>query len=107
MKKTLTAIALFTALAAGTANATPMFEQNPLGIRNSEGFQNFLYYFGSNCCASTMADRGGRPCGPRAMAPAPVACDTCPAIAMAIPMEERCFTCNPCGDGWGWLPWNW
>ena len=112
MKKTLTAIALLTALAAGTSGANARggydFEANPMHIGHNEGLQNFYYYFGSNCCGSTIADRGGRPCGPIA-APAPT-CNTCPPINACVEMEQRCSPCpapcDPCG-GSGWLPWNW
>lgn len=114
MKKTLTAIALFTALAGVTsgANARGVFEGNPMHVGRSEGLQNYYYYFGSNCCGSTVADRGGRPCAAPACAPAAPTCDTCPPINIVVPMEERCAPCpqpcDPCGGGMGGiLPWNW
>lgn len=109
MKKTLTAIALFTALAAETSGAQAVFETNPMHIGRNEGLQTYYYYFGSNCCGSTIADRGGRPCGPTCAPAAP--CETCAPISINIPMEERCVPCpqpcDPCGSGWGILPWNW
>ena len=99
MKKTLTAIALFTALTAGISGA-----KANLHVGHNEGLQNYYYYFGSNCCGSTVADRGGRPCAAPACAPT---CDTCPPISVRVEMEERCAPCatpcNPCdGSFWNW-----
>ena len=106
MKKTLTAIALFTALAATISGAEAgVYETGPMHIGRSEGLQNYYYYFGSNCCGSTIAGRGGRPC-PTA-APAAPTCDVCPPITVPVCMEERCAPCcDPCSS-WSWLPWNW
>jgi hypothetical protein len=96
MKKTLTALALFTALTAGVTAANAQ----PLHIGHNAGLQNYYYYFGSNCCGSTMVDRGGRPCGPVAAPCAP----TCAPIAVVVPMEQKCVDCpkpcDPCDSGW-------
>lgn len=94
MKKTLTAIALFTALAAGSSVASA----NPhMGHR--EGLQNYYYYFGAPCCDRPC----GAPCGVASPCAAPCnPCAPCAPVAAPIEMASICKTtccdpCNPCG----------
>ena len=98
MKKTLTAIALFAGLAAVAPSANAA-----LHVGHNEGLQNYYYYFGSNCCGSTISDRGGRPCGPVA-APCAAPCETCAPIQVRVEMQEMCAPCpkpcDPCDGGW-------
>ena len=83
MKKTLTAIALFAALATGatTANANPH-------IGHNEGLQNYYYYFGAPCCNRPMA---AAPCGVAA-APCAAPCNPCAPISAPVEMEQVCTT---------------
>lgn len=84
MKTTLTAIALFAALATGatTANANPH-------IGHNEGLQNYYYYFGAPCCGRIA---GAAPCA----APCAEPCNPCAPRVAPIEMEQVCTTCSPC-----------
>lgn len=93
MKKTLTAIALFAALATGATSA----EAN-LHSGHNEGLQNYYYYFGAPCC--------NRPAAVAAPCAAPAPCGECCAPqAVFVPMEQECCTrtCDPCGSSFNVL----
>ena len=91
MTKTLTAIALFAALATGAANANPHAAHN-------EGLQNYYYYFGAPCCDRPLAM--ATPCGD----PAPT-CGACAPHMVPVQYEQICTTssCNPCGSSFNVL----
>jgi hypothetical protein len=100
MKKTLTAIALFTALGLSTANASM-----PAHAAHNEKLQTYYYYFGAPCCNKPMAMAPAAPCGaPVCAAPAP-ACAPCAPQMACIEYEQVCTTtsCDPCASGFNVL----
>src|SRR5436189_509865 len=107
MKKTLTAIALFAALATGAATTaeartyTNMYPgAAPLHAGHNEGLQNYYYYFGAPCCDRPMA----APCGAVAAAPAcGNPCGDCAPCMVPVEYEQVCTTCDPCGSRWSLL----
>lgn len=112
MKKTLTAIALFAALAtnATTAEARVVSRtiQNPLvgstlpaHASHNEGLQNYYYYFGAPCCNKPMA-LAAAPCAAPCATPAP-ACAECAPCSAPVEYEQVCTTCNPCGSSFNIL----
>lgn len=96
MKKTLTAIALFAALATGATTVSA----NPHAAHN-EGLQNYYYYFGAPCCERPMAMAAPcgveAPCGPVCEAP----CGACAPIMAPVEYEQVCrnVSCDPCASG--------
>lgn len=97
MKKTLTAIALFAALATGATTASAN-----LHAGHNEGLQNFYHYFGAPCCNKIAPLAMATPCG----VPAPTCgnpCGECAPQPAYVEMEQVCTTCDPCGSNFNVL----